>query len=985
MNPKLEVRLLGKFDIRHDGKPIIISSRPAQSLFAYLILKAGTADRREKLAGLLWPDSPETTARENLRHALWRLRKALASPSTDAYLLVGDLSIAFNASAEYWLDAATLENLSESATADELISVLSEYQGELLPGFYDEWVLLEREHLSSIFEHHMARLMSLLQEEKRWLDILDWGERWIKLGQKPEPAYRALMSAHAAKGDMSKVVGTYERCVKSLKELGVEPSEQTRLLYERLKKEAENLGTKSALAAADRYQEKPKTNLPVPLTSFIGRERETEEAKSLLSSGRLLTLTGTGGIGKTRLAIHVAKDLVKSYTDGVWWVELAPVMDSPLVPQVVAQVFGIRESPGQPLTESLKRFLREKQVLLVLDNCEHVIASCARLVDDLLSHCPALKILATSREALGITGEATLQVPALSFPVLAHLSQFQELREFESIRLFVERAALIHPKLALTPQNVFAVTQICHRLDGIPLAIELASARVKVLTLEEIAARLDDRFTLLTQGSRTALPRHQTLRALIEWSDDLLSAPERLLWRRLSVFIGGWTLEAASFICTDDLLPQAQVLERLSELVDKSLVLVEEREGAARYHMLETIRQYGQEKLQSSGEYARISDQHWAFFMELAEEATSKLLTTEQKKWFARLDSEYLNLRSALEWAIETDPVNALRLAAALGQYWEIRGHIGEGRIAIERALKQAQDVPKEIRADALRWQSKFVARQGDYARAKEPLEESLELSRELGDKRGVAKSLHNAGMVFSLQGDYTAAKASYEESLALLKGTGDKREIAALTTSLGNVANYMSDYETARRYQEQSVSLFRELGDKFGLFIALNNLGLVLERQGDNSAARRYYEESIATAYELGEKNLVAYALNGLAHLLCLQDEPDEAARNYRESLLVSQEIGEKRCIAYCLEGFAKIDSRYGGATRAAHLLGAAESLRQAIGAPLIEAERDELDQDVIAARKQLGERAFEDAFAQGRAMMLEQAVEYALKEKQD
>ncbi|RPJ25060.1 MAG: tetratricopeptide repeat protein [Chloroflexi bacterium] len=724
----------------------------------------------------------------------------------------------------------------------------------------------------------------------------------------------------------------------------------------------------------------PKTNLPNPLTSFIGREREMEEVKRLLSSTRLLTLTGTGGIGKTRLAIHVAKDLAKSYKDGVWWVELAPLIDSRLVPQAVAKVLEVRESRSQPLTESLKNFLNEKQLLLILDNCEHVIAACAQLVNDLLTQCADLSILATSREALGITGETILHVPALSFPVLTHLSQIQNLKEFESIQLFAERAAAVHPALALTQENVFAVTQICRRLDGIPLAIELAAARIKVLSLEEIAARLDDRFTLLAQGSRTALPRHQTLRALIEWSHDLLSESERILWSRLSVFIGGWRLEAATSVCADDIVQQRQMLELLSHLVDKSLVIVEELNGVTRYRMLETIRQFGREKLQLSGGNTRVPRRYLTFFLNLAETASSRLLTVEQKKWFEELDIEYSNLRSALEWAMQFDMVSALRMTIALAQYWEVRGYIGEGRTMLDRVLPQAYDMPKEVRADGLRWQAKFTARQGDYVRAKKPLEESLELSRELGDKHGMARSLHNSGMVFTLQGDYPAAKISYEAALALLQEIGDKRELAALTTSLGNVTQYMGDYATARRYQEESVALFRDLGDKFGLFIALNNLGIVLEGQGDTSAARRYYEESIATARELGEKNLVAYALNGLAHVLYLEDDPVEASRNYRESLLVSQEIGEKRCIAYCLEGFAKLAAHYGNASRAAQLLGAAESLRHAIGAPLIPAERDELDQDILATRDQLDERIFEVEFAEGRRMTVEQAVEYAL-----
>jgi len=633
----LEVRLLGKFDVKCEQKPIDIASRPAQSLFAYLILSAGTSHRREKLAGMLWPDSLEETARDNLRHALWRMRKALPKNSNAEYILADELSIVFNTAADYWLDADELEKVSDSASADDLIAVLSNYQGELLPGFYDEWVVLEREHLNSIFEQKMTRLMNLLQDEKRWLDILDWGERWIKLGQRPEPAYRALMTAHAAKGDMSKVAATYERCVKSLREFGVEPSGETKELYKRLKtgtpaatraidshvpsgtvtflftdiegssrlaqahpKEWETLlerhhailresiesnngylfqiigdgfcaafhtpndGLHAAVQAQQKLQTEswgtdpikvrmgihtgeaeaydheyrgyftlslvqrltsaghggqillshptenllrghlPKdvslldlgehkfkdilqpvrvfqvvarelqkefpalralnvfpNNLPIQLTSFIGREKEIEEVVRLLGKHRLVTLTGPGGVGKTRLAIQSSNELLEIIKDGVWWVELAPLTDSALVPQAVAQALGVRESPSQPLIESLKSFLREKQSLLVLDNCEHLIVSSAQIAFDLLSHCSNLRILTTSREALGITGEILYPVPALSFPKLKNLILTNLLLEYESIRLFVERARAVKPDFALTEQNAAALLQIC--------------------------------------------------------------------------------------------------------------------------------------------------------------------------------------------------------------------------------------------------------------------------------------------------------------------------------------------------------------------------------------------------------------------------------------------------------------------------------------------------------------------------------------------
>src|ERR1043165_3273925 len=507
----LEVRLLGTFDIKYKNKPITISSRPAQSLFAYLILSAGTAHRREKLAGMLWPDSLEETARDNLRHALWRVRKALESAASTRFLHADDLTIKFESSSDYWLDASELERLSESASADELMGILSTYQGELLPGFYEEWVVSEREHLFSIFEHHMAQLLSRLQEEKHWSDILDWGERWIKLGQKPEPAYRALMTAHAAKGDMSKVAATYERCIKSLKEFGLEPSEPTKELYN-------NLKSGKAIPDVTPVSTKPfaketSSNIPVPLTSFVGRERELKKIEELVLSSRLLTLTGSGGVGKTRLAIQAANDLLKKFKDGVVWVSLVGLTDENLIPQEIAQSLNVGELSQESAIETLKAYLKSKEALIVLDNCEHLIRGCALYTEELLAACPKLKILATSIEALGLFNETTWQVPSLPLPRMQELFLLEEVQAFASVALFSERAHAANLNFALTEQNSKLVTQICTRLDGIPLAIELAAARTKVLSVDEIAARLDNRFSLLTAGSRTALPPPQTLRA----------------------------------------------------------------------------------------------------------------------------------------------------------------------------------------------------------------------------------------------------------------------------------------------------------------------------------------------------------------------------------------------------------------------------------------------------------------------------------------
>jgi predicted ATPase/DNA-binding SARP family transcriptional activator len=941
----LEVHLLGRFDVRHGGQAIAITSRPAQSLFAYLILSAGTSHRREKLAGMLWPDSLEETARDNLRHALWRMRKALPSKPTTEYLLADDLSIAFNASAESWLDAAELEKLSESASADELMAVLSEYQGELLPGFYDEWVVLEREHLNSIFENKMARLMSLLQEEKRWLDILDWSERWIKLGQKPEPAYRALMSAHAAKGDMSKVAATYERSVKSLHEIGIEPSEQTRVLYERLKAGKGILETGPIVPLTEKRKESPRTNLPVPLTSFIGREKEVTAIVGLLRKNRLVTLTGSGGVGKTRLAIQTSHTLVKKFKDGVWWVDLVGLADQSLVPQEVAKVVDAREVPNQLMIETLVKHLGSKELLFVLDNCEHLISACAQLADRLLSVCKNLKILATSREALDILGETILHVPSLSLPDAQGSFVVKSLNKFESVRLFDERSMLILPGFKLNDQNAKAVVQICRRLSGIPLAIELAAARVKMMSVDEIAKRLDDRFDLLTSGNRAALPRHQTLRATIDWSYDLLTDSERILFDRLAVFAGGFTLEAAESVCGKG-MKRGDVLDLLGRLVDKSLVMVHaSTRGHTRYRLLETIREYALEKLTESGEAAIIRNQHLKFFMRLAEEAAPNAFGVETVKYFEQIDWELDNIRSAMEWAIETrQALVAFRLAGALFYFWYNRSLQGEWFDRFRRVLALPEGLERTPeRAKALNWISFFYWAGMSAVNPGPELDEALSIGRELANDHIIAQSLSNLGRNESVDGNYSKARSLLVESLGI----------------------------------------WRKLGHEHSMEIVLTQifLGDVALQQGDLEEARSLYEECVSIYKEIRDQNFLAYAVRRLGQVACRQGDFKKAALLCEESLSLNQGLRDERGILACLSAFAGIAIARGKSVFAAHLFGAVESLLSALGIRLLQIDEMEYGRDTASLREKLAPVALEKAWAKGKAMTMDQAVAFALE----
>jgi predicted ATPase/class 3 adenylate cyclase/DNA-binding XRE family transcriptional regulator/Flp pilus assembly protein TadD len=767
-------------------------------------------------------------------------------------------------------------------------------------------------------------------------------------------------------------------------------------------------------------------NLPVQLTSFIGRESEMAEVKYLLSTTRLLTLTGAGGSGKTRLAIQVATDLVDAFKDGVWWVELAALSDEALVPQAIAKVLGVSEIPNQSWSETIVYFLRSKALLFVLDNCEHLITTCAQLADQLLSACSNLKILATSREALGLTGESAWYVSTLSVPKSQDEARPDSLMEYEAIRLFIERAVAIKSGFALTEHNALSVARICRRLDGIPLAIELAAARVKVLSVEQIASRLDDRFNLLTSGSRTSLPRQQTLRATIEWSYELLTDKERMLFRRLAVFAGGWRLEAAEAVCSGESIEANEVLDLLTQLVNKSLVIMQEQEGEARYQMLETIRQYTREKLMMADEGELIRARHLAFFTQLAVTAEPALEEPNQVAWLNRLEIEHDNLRAALSWALErADSDNVFRLGVALGHFWFVHSHWSEGWRWLQQALdmsRRSENQTLEYRAlrrKGLRRAAAILLRLGDYGMVQVLAEESLALSRELDDKRGMASSLEILGIVAHNQGDYAAARTFHQEDLELKRETGSNY-ITIPLTNLGSVAYAQGDYETARNLLQESLALSRkrghkwgmasslkrlglvaraqgdfatawasyqealelrrELGDKWGMGNSLIGLGLVAHAQGDYVTARAFYQESLTLYGESGLKRGMAISLANLGHLALMEGNYVAARVKYVESLILVRESGSKLTIANCLVGCANLAQATGQAKRATKLCGAVSALLKAIAARLVSPEREMYEHTVNALRAQLDKGTFSKAWAKGQAMTAQQAIEYAL-----
>ena len=654
-------------------------------------------------------------------------------------------------------------------------------------------------------------------------------------------------------------------------------------------------------------------NLPRQLTTFIGREREIAEAKRLLAETHLLTITGPGGSGKTRLSLEIGARLLSEYPDGVWLVEFAHLADPARVPQVLATALSVREEADRPLLVTLVDHLRPKRVLLLLDNCEHLIDACAGLADTLLRGCPEVKILPSSREALGLTGEVVFRVPPLSLPDSRLVPALERLAEYEAVRLFVDRAIAVKPDFTLTDDTAAAVVQICRRLDGIPLAIELAAARVRTLSVQQITAHLDERFRLLTGGSRTALPRHQTLRGLIDWSYGLLSEAERELFRRVSVFVGGWTLEASVAVCAGVDVDRYDIVELLGRLVDKSLCLIDGEGSDPRYRLLETIRQYGFEKLAETSEGQVVRARHRDFYLGFAEDAEPRLQGPEQVAWLQRLEADHDNLRAALRWSLDCDETEAaLRFGSALSLFWDTHGYVREGREWLDELLAHARERPtstvttRRALGKVLDAASRTRARWSEFPQATEFLTQGLAVWRELGDKRGIAEALNNLAVGATQSGDRVRARVLVAESLALFRELSDKRGTAHALNNLAEILRGDGDLPGARALFEESVPLFEAIEERRGLSHALDNLGGILTAQGDYGPAEALYSRSRRLAEELGDNHAVATALRSLGGVAHHRGDHERARSFYEDSVARFREMGDGFCLAKSLIGYA-------------------------------------------------------------------------------
>ena len=998
----IRVELLGGFRVWVGSRVIEEDQwrlRKARSLVKLLALSPAHRLHRERVMEMLWPDLEPHAAANNLHYALHVARRALepsapassasAAASSSGYLLLGEEQLTLCPDSPMWVDVEAFEEAAAAARQRPLElapfrAAIDLYAGELLPeDRYEIWVEERRAQLKELYLSLLLELAVLLEERGKFREAIEALGKVVAQDATHEGAHVGIMRLHALSGRRREALRQYERLREVLfREFGSEPEAATTRLQQEIwagtfpnlsdsppadssPEEKASSGVGSAGVATTRRRH----NLPLARTSFVGRGREMVVVKRLLAMTKLLTLTGTGGCGKTRLALEVAKDLVGAYPDGVWLVELAPLSDATLVKQAVAQAMGVREEPGRPLLETLKDILRPRKTLLVVDNCEHLVEEVARLVDALLTSCPNLRILATSRERLSTSGEINRVVPSLTVPGIRSPSTPQELEAYESVRLFVERARQRDPYFVLSASNAEAVSQVCRRLEGIPLAIELAAARMGVLSAGQLAKRLGDSLKVLTRGERTADPRHQSLRATLEWSHDLLSEAERVLFRRLSVFAGGWTLEAAEEVCSKEGVERDEVLDVLSELAERSLVMTEAgQEEVPRFRMLEPIHQHAREKLEESGESEALRSRHVSYYLKLAQEADvdgegaaeadPRMQGAPPVEWLRQMEAEHANLRAALSWSLDEDTEEldggrvelGLRLALALFWFWYTHDYSSEGRSYLERAdsIRVSSTTATRLRARALNGAGGLAVTQGDYEAAKTLIEEGLALYRELGDEEGIGSALTDLGLIALWgQRDDIPVGALMEELGELKPRLENRRTVAWMLVLEGMIVGSQGDLERCRTLHEESLEIFRELRDTGAMINTLAQLGATVLAGGDYERAVPVLRETLRLGWETDYAVPIQSSLFLLACVAASQEQP----------------------------------------VRAARLWGAVEGMEETYGVHVSPMALSSFNYEghLAAARSHLDEEAWSAAWTQGKAMPLERAVEYALSDEEE
>ncbi|MGF1473063.1 MAG: LuxR C-terminal-related transcriptional regulator [Rubrobacteraceae bacterium] len=934
---------VGPRAIEHDDWRL----RKSASLLKLLALQPRYRMHREQVMDLLWPNLGARRASNNLHQTLHEARKTLRPAGrTSDYLRLQDEQLVFSPDVELWTDvdafraaAAVARNTREPAACRR---ALEAYGGELLPADrYEEWAEEPRQELQTLYLDLRTGLAAVYEERAEYRLSIELLEELAAEEPGREEIHAALMRLYALTGRRRKALVQYEQYERFVQFRGGDPKPDPEIeaLYGRIR-----AGSFPSVENPPLRPSRPETthpnNLPVPRTNFIGREKEISEVKNLLERSRLLTLTGVGGSGKTRLALETARELLDRHPGGVWMVGLSSISDPDLVTRAAAQALAVREQPHRPLEETLPAALGEKNLLILLDNCEHVVGAAAKLAEMLLDSCPRLRILATSRELLGIESEVNWTVPPMSLPGSNDELLVEDLQEAESARLFADRASRRLTSFSLTPENAESVAEICRKLDGIPLAIELAAARVGTLSVGQISERLENALRLLTNGRRTAGHRQRTLRGTLDWSHDLLEEQERQVFRRLSVFAGGFTPEAAEKVTSLDGTPEDRVLDLLSGLVDKSLVV--SRDG--RYRLLEPVRQYAGQKLEESGAREPVSRRHALWCLELAEEAEPELTGPDQTWWVDRLETEHDNLRAALGWALDgADPELGLRLAGLLWLFWHTHGHSTEGRRWLELGIKEAGDRNARLKAKALNGAGWISIFQHDFEMSELFLKEGAALYRKVGDPEGLGACLSNIWFGALLANrEVEEYRWCMEEIEAIKSRLTHNRTLANITFIQAIVELRNKELEEARSSYRDARILYEKAGDAQGTAMVLFNLAVEALLRGDH----------------------------------------DEIRKTCSDSLKISRRQDDKLAIMYGLWILGCGMSGEGLHERAARLWGAAEIVQEQNDMPPapIAMDLNGYEDRLARTRAALGKEAMETEWQRGRTMTQDEAIDYAL-----
>jgi predicted ATPase/DNA-binding SARP family transcriptional activator len=905
----LEIRLLGRFELRLDGEPIEISSRPSRMLLSYLVLTRMKQHPREKIAGLIWPDSTETNARKNLRQALWRLRKAIG----EAYLLNDTQSIAFNPTSDFWLDVAVLEEKEQQ----HIVDAISAYEGELLPGFYDDWILLERDRLEAIYERKMHQFIEQLIQEQRWEDVLNWGEHWIAKGQIPEAAYRALMRAHAAVGELSKVEMVYRRCIDALlHDIGVEPSAETEQLYRRLLAgEPVSQPADERKAVGVGVAETRHASLPAQATPFIGRLDELIEIQNLLSSTRLLSITGPGGIGKTRLAIKAASEVADQFENGCVFVPLAPIREVDRITQAVAEALNFPLATHEDSLLQLLRYLMKRQVLLVMDNFEHLMDG-VDIVNEILSAAPEVKILATSREKLNVKSETNFNLSGMDVPELAETTAIES---FDAISLFIQSADKTRPRFAPSPDELVQITKICRNVGGMPLAIELATAWLHVLTVGEIVGELEKGFDLLETDKRDAPERHSSIRGVFNQSWLLLDQAEQALFTKLSVFRGGFTREAAEQVA-------GASLHHLAGLVNKSFLSYDPNEG--RFELHELLRQYAQEHLEERQDVKlTVQEAYAAYFADFMETRGVYLRGNKQKIVIDEIVADFENVRAAWRYYLNQGDAPMLwKFITSMWHIYWIRWRNLAGMELFAEAVIALNDAVDEeclaLRGLAMAFQSYFMGWVGIPETGFDLAQESVEILGQFSHIEALVFAYDSLALNAYFLGRMTEERKAIDKMLELSKGLRDKWLQAFTLFAVGMITLIEGDYTEARRLAETNLKIYEELGDVSGSSTPLIILGHAALALGEYDDAREYYQRCLAKAEGVNFYYSIQTASKYLGKLLISTGNLEEAEFYLCRSLRITREIGWVRDIINLIYEIARLRVEQGRVEQAVELL---------------------------------------------------------------